>query len=234
MSQKPLYRVSHRAQLIPLCAPQALYTASQAAYEAAQALARQGVILTAGIYRFGSLLFSYCESTLDKAMPDEIFAPFTPLLLDWPGEDSPRKWVEMRPVYFQQIPQSEADWERPRPADLHIGRLSRLIPEKANEYLYYHHALTEEGLNKGDKYQFISYHEDYLFSYYEEPRTNVNVRRTDEGQSQVIRQWIAADPASHFYRFYPGAEDFIHLPSLFIVQRQADALFTAPPLHPDR
>ena len=46
---------------------------------------------------------------------------------------------------------------------------------KAVFYTYWHYAIVQEGLLKGDKYQYISLHENVLFSYFEEPRHNVNI-----------------------------------------------------------
>ncbi|MCR5161839.1 MAG: hypothetical protein K6C06_08715 [Lachnospiraceae bacterium] len=231
---RQIFRQSCRAQLKAPCAPQELYECACGSFDRAKEYAAAGTVRTAALFRFGALLFFYCESVAGPFSPEEAFPDFDRVLLQWPGEEVLRRWVGMRPVYWQQEPRDAEDWERQCRPSLHIGRLARLLPSKENEYLYYHQKLVEEGLHKGDRYQFIAIHENYLFSYYEEPRTNVNIRRVEGVDSDVIREWVKADPASHFYRFYPGAEDFIHLPSLWIVQVHPDGIFLAPPLHPDR
>ncbi len=71
---------------------------------------------------------------------------------------------------------------------------------------------------KGDKYAFISLHENILFSYYEEPRNNVNIRNADE-ESIVIDKWIKAGPESHFDRVKAKGSNFLVIPCLFTIDR---------------
>ncbi|MGI5947442.1 MAG: hypothetical protein ACOX8K_08565 [Lachnospiraceae bacterium] len=79
--------------------------------------------------------------------------------------------------------------------------------EKWDSYVYWHKALVEEGLFCGDQYQFISLHENILFSYFEEPKKMVNIRRTSES-SVIIEGWLNSDPKSHFCRNKTGGENF--------------------------
>ena len=70
----------------------------------------------------------------------------------------------------------------------------------------------------GDKYAFISMHENILFSYYEEPRNNVNIKKSDE-ESAVIGEWLNADPESHFDRVKAQGNNFLVVPCLFSMDR---------------
>ena len=58
-----------------------------------------------------------------------------------------------------------------------------------------------------------------LFSYLEEPRTNVNIKHQPGAHSPELDAWIAADPESHFARFTPeqkahpdSSHNFVFLP----------------------
>ena len=62
-------------------------------------------------------------------------------------------------------------------------------------YTYWHQAIVEEGLLKGDQYQFISLHENILFSYFEEPKNMVNITGMEKA-SEVIDKWLAVNPES--------------------------------------
>ena len=66
----------------------------------------------------------------------------------------------------------------------------------------------------------IALHEDVLFSYFEEPRSPVNIRRAD-GESQAIRGWMEVDPDSHFIHL-PGSEgqNFLLLPDYFALGQE--------------
>lgn len=111
-------------------------------------------------------------------------------------------------------------WEYERTTDTktRVGRVAFVYPDKMPSYVKYHTEIVEEGLLKGDKYAFISMHESLLFSYYEEPRNNVNIKSSDE-ESVVIQKWIDADPASHFDRVKAKGENFLVIPMLFSVDR---------------
>lgn len=111
-------------------------------------------------------------------------------------------------------------WEYERTTDTKtkVGRVAFVYPDKMPSYVKYHTEIVEEGLLKGDKYAFISMHENLLFSYYEEPRNNVNIKSSDE-ESVVIQKWIDADPESHFDRVKAKGENFLVIPMLFSVDR---------------
>ena len=76
-----------------------------------------------------------------------------------------------------------------------------------------------EGLLSGDKYQSIALHENILFSYFEEPKTMINIRRDSSLTSEAIKEWMAVDPESHFMHLpeCKGA-NFMFLPAYFVVQ----------------
>ena len=124
-------------------------------------------------------------------------------------------------VYYHHIPEDDLDkWERERTTDQkqRIGRIAFVYPNKLPSYIMYHNAIVEEGLLKGDKYAFISVHENILFSYYEEPRNNVNIKNSDE-ESEVINKWLSVDPESHFDRTKAEGSNFLVIPCLFSVDR---------------
>ena len=62
------------------------------------------------------------------------------------------------------------------------------------------------GLVEGDRWHLICVQEGVLFSYLEEPRTNVNIKHRPGAHSPELDAWIAADPESHFCTLYAGAE----------------------------
>lgn len=229
LKNRTISRISYRAQLKKPCDREGLLAALKTCHARVQALTEQDRLMTCGVYWFGSMVFTFWESVDAQFHPDELLAELAPHLMAWPGEEEIRMWVPMHPVYFQQIPENAEDWLRRSEPTLRVGRLARLIKPLRNEYIYHHIAITDEGLHEGDRYQYISWHEDYLFSYYEEPRTNVNIRRVTGVPSEAIKAWKAVDPQAHFYRFYEGADDIIHLPALLIVQKTANGLFSQPP-----
>ena len=71
---------------------------------------------------------------------------------------------------------------------------------------------------KGDKYQYISLHENVLFSYFEEPRHNVNITGKEE-ESKVIDGWMAVDPESHFDREKACGNNFLVIDPILLVLR---------------
>lgn len=76
------------------------------------------------------------------------------------------------------------------------GRIAYLKPDKIFQYVYHHVAITTEGYLHGDKYQSIALHENILFSYFEEPRTEINVKRDLTKQSTAIEAWSAVGSGS--------------------------------------
>lgn len=190
--------------------------------DALQRAQTEGRLLTAGLYRFENQLFFYGEG---------LNAPFSPAgdcpaldagLIPWPpalGETAPRPWAAMQPYFYHAVPTTAADWQRGRHPESRRGRIALLPPDKWCSYMEHHLRLTSEGLLAGDRWHLICVHENVLFSYLEEPRTNVNVKNMPGAHSDELDAWIAADPESHFTRFTPeqkahpdGAHNFVFLP----------------------
>ena len=166
------------------------------------------------------------EETIDKEddlklAVDRVMADLNPYLKSWPEEDGDVFFAPMINVYYHHIPENEAEkWEYERTTDKkeRIGRIAFVFPEKLPSYVMYHNAIVEEGLLKGDKYAYISMHENILFSYYEEPRNNVNIKNSEE-ESKVIQDWLAVDPESHFDRVKAKGSNFLVIDCLFSVDR---------------
>ena len=147
--------------------------------------------------------------------PTEFLAPLASYLCVWPGQQTDRLWVHMYYIYCHNIPESREHWKRAAVPEMRRGRIAFLRDEKLFGYVYYHKAIVDEGLLQGDKYQSIALHENILFSYFEEPKTFVNMQNSQE-ESKVIEDWIAVDPESHFIHMpQGGGENFMFLPALF-------------------
>lgn len=172
-------------------------------------------MMTVGLYYHGRQLFLYYEALGEAYGPETFMSPLDDLLMPWPEKGEPVLWAPMYPIYWHQVPEDSEDWIRPHAPERRIGRIAYLNHDLMFEYVYHHFAIVREGIFKGDRYQFISLHEDVLFSYFEEPRTNVNIRRTEEGDSEAIRDWMAVNPPSHFDTI-PGTNGgFLILPDYF-------------------
>ncbi len=186
----------------------------------------KGMVCNASFYRHENMGFLYLEeivtagekSSLDI---DRIMSDLKPYLKPWPEEDGDRFFAPMINVYYHHIPEEDLDvWEKERttaPKE-RIGRIAFVFPDKLPSYVRYHDEIVSEGLLKGDKYAFISLHENILFSYYEEPRNNVNIKNMDK-ESAVIEKWLKADPESHFDREKAKGSNFLVIPCLFTVDR---------------
>ena len=185
-------------------------------------LIRQGKVLNASFYQYENMGFLYLEETSDtSADADQVMSDLKPYLKPWPEENGDRYFVRMINVYYHHIPESDLDeWEKERTTSIkqRIGRVAFVYPDKLPSYVRYHSAIVSEGLLKGDKYAYISMHENLLFSYYEEPRSNVNIRGIDK-ESVAIQDWMAADPESHFDRVKAKGSNFLVIPCLFSVDR---------------
>lgn len=219
----PLVRANTRAVLLPNVGEDCLTAAVEACVQRVRAAQAAHQVLVAALYRYGRMLFFYCEGIGAAQDPGTLLAPLAPLLQPWPPlvqaqQAPPRLWAQMAPVLCQARPANAGDWLCPAP-QRRRGRIAVLAPGKWESYVYHHLALTREGLLLGDRYQFIAVHEDVLFSYFEEPRHNVTLSKRD-APSAVLDQWLALDPQSHFARFAPGQgpgpdQNFVFLPTLF-------------------
>ena len=183
-------------------------------------LIKAGKVCNASFYRYNNMGFLYVEELADLDI-DSVMADLNPYLKPWPEENGDVYFAPMINVYYHHIPEDDLDkWEYERTTDekQRIGRIAFVYPDKLPSYVMYHNAIVEEGLLKGDKYAYISMHENLLFSYYEEPRNNVNIKNCDE-ESKVINDWLAVDPESHFDREKAQGNNFLVIPCLFSVDR---------------
>lgn len=161
-------------------------------------LIREHKVMTACLYRHENMLFAYYEVIGEEWSPEEVFGELHNCLAKWPGEGTPRDWVRMHHIYWHSIPEGIEDWRRAKRPELRRGRIAYLKPETMFEYVYHHVAITDEGLLVGDKYQSIGLHENILFSYFEEPKTENNIKRDASKPSKAIEDWLAVDPGAHF------------------------------------
>lgn len=179
---------------------------------------RDGRIMTAALYHYKNMLFLYCETIGGELRPELYCSALTPFMQEWPGIDTSRLWIDMYPIYYHAVPESIEDWKRPTVPELRRGRIAFLYPDKLYSYIWHHLNIVKEGLLTGDKYQSIALHENILFSYFEEPKTMMNIQRKPDQQSEVINDWIAADPESHFIHLPEcQGENFMFLPSYFAI-----------------
>ena len=161
------------------------------------------------------MLFLYYEADEEDYEPEKLVSDLNPFLEKWPSEKGLRNWAYMYHVYCHDFPVDWEDWKRITVPTQRRGRITRLKTDKLLSYVYYHKALVDEGLLQGDKYQFISLHEDMLFSYFEEPNNFMNIKHEPEKMSEVIKEWWAVNPEEHFV-CYPGSEwNFLFLPAYF-------------------
>ena len=169
-----------------------------------------GKLYTAGIFRYNDMLFLYVELIITgdtprsylRGLADEWLGPIAPCLKSWPEMGSDLHWAYMTPVFWFDVPKGADSYTRTVPPDQRCGRIARLYDDKVMSYICHHQAITAEGLLTGDRYQFISIHENILFSYFEMPRDReqVNILR-QPGKSLEMERWSAVDPDSHFQRF---------------------------------
>ena len=126
-------------------------------------------MLGISLFRHEQHLFLYYESVGDELEPGDFLGQLEQDLEFWPGEELPRRWVELVDVFHFNAPASIEHWRRKSPVEKHIGKIGRLRPELISKYIFYHYALQEEQAFGGDKYEIIGLHENYLFGYFEEP-----------------------------------------------------------------
>lgn len=184
----------------------------------AKACIEEGAAMTIALYYHGPMLFLYMESIGSELDLRRFTIDLEPYLDRWPGKEELRYWVPMYSIYCHAYPQGVEDWKRKTEPELRRGRIAKLKPEAIYSYIYHHKALVDEGLLLGDKYQSIGFHEDLLFSYFEEPKTLINVKRDLSKESEAIREWMAVDPEAHFIP-YPesGGMNFLFIPAYFVL-----------------
>lgn len=238
-----IYRLHYRGQLKENVSMETVQQAAELCVENIRRAQKQGKVLTAALYYWKRMLFFYyeavgeplsvvepCALTSDSLPesgedmqitclhPEELLVPLTPFLQIWPGQTDDRLWVHMYHVFYHSIPEGVEDWTRAKRPEFRRGRIAFLREDKLYSYLYYHKSLVDEGLLTGDKYQSIAIHENILFSYFEEPKIETNVKKDLSKESEVVRQWFLVNPNSHFIHMSQGnGGNFMFLPALFAV-----------------
>lgn len=227
---KRIERASYRAVVKKDVSESTLADAVACAARDAERLIGSGELLTAGMYRHGDQLFCYLEHIWDDlgdkgARPDltamrcapETWSWLDGLVVPFPTINGPRAWAYMYPVFWFDEPESVEYYRRDPAPDERCGRIAVLYPDKLMEYVCHHQAIVKEATFVGDRYQFISIHDDVLFSYFERPRDRGQRSISGvEGPSAEIERWVAADPASHFDHFpEANGDDFLVIDTLF-------------------
>ena len=194
-----------------------LYMAAAEAEKEVRRLIQSGRLLTASVYYHGNMCFLYYEALEEGVSPADFLKPLEACLELWPEEGGKTCWAPMYSIYWHSVPQDADSWMESRKGKKNrIGRIAFLYPEKLFSYTYWHQAIVEEGLLKGDQYQFISLHENILFSYFEEPKNMVNITGMEKA-SEVIDKWLAVNPESHFDSEKAGGSNFIIIEQLLSV-----------------
>ena len=178
--------------------------------------------LTVALYRHETMLFLYMETLEETLVPEVLFPHLSVLLSLWPGKASTdpaelshlRPWAYMYPVFYHDAPGTKEQWAR-EGKKMRRGRIAYLKEDKLFSYVYHHTALVEEGLLEGDRYQFISLHENVLFSYFEEPKVFTHIKKESREESLAIKKWLAAEPESHFDHTLSGEDNFLLIEELY-------------------
>jgi len=201
---------------------EAFSKAAAQTHELAAEAVRRGEMMTCAMFRHEQLIFLYIEYIGNETFyqpQGEVFAPMHDVLMPWPGFYEDTDWTYMEPVFWFDVPKSVDHWRRKMKPDARCGRIARLQPNKLWGYVTHHLAIVEEGTFVGDRFQFISIHENLLFSYYETPRDreNTNVKGIS-AESVEIERWKAVDPRNHFIHFEEaGGADFLTIQTVFDV-----------------
>ena len=189
-------RKQYRGCLKKNTSPQVLNDACKSAKLCAEKLIEEKRLLTASLYEYNGMCFLYYEALEKGVIPEDFLSALDEVLETWPEEQGLTSWVPMYPIYWHQIPDSVENWQKARnlldedgkkTEKDRIGRIAFVYPEKLFSYTYWHQAIVGEGLLKGDQYQFISLHENILFSYFETPKHMVNIKNSESGWKQIRR-----------------------------------------------
>ena len=216
----PVVRASYHAVLQGQTSPASVDAALQEFSQSVEQLRGAHRLLTASLFRYQAHLFLYLEAVGTALEPLGLSPRLDALLREWPvavGNDAPRRWVAMQPYFYHDVPTTAADWMRGRHKGEPHGRIALLKPDKWCSYMEHHLKLVSEGLLEGDRWHLICVQENLLFSYLEEPRTQINIRHQPGVPSAELQAWLAVDPESHFEHFAaeqqgPDAPNFVYLP----------------------
>lgn len=197
---------------------EAVNQAVQQDQEYIQEMVRQERCHMVALYQHERMLFLYYE-TEETLEPKELFPNLSSLLELWPQREGKTPWAYMYPIFYHSEAKDNKEWIR-KEKKVRRGRIAYLLPEKLFSYVYYHKALVEEGLLEGDQYQYISLHEDILFSYFEEPKKFTHIKKDSKQESKVIQDWLAVEPESHFDHTLSGQENFLLIEEIFSMGRE--------------
>ena len=175
--------------------------------------------LTVALYRHDNMMFLYFEALEEGIEPERLFPHLSRELEFWPERGGKVTWSPMYHIYYHSIPEKVEGWVRKTKKNRR-GRIAVLYPEKLFSYVYHHQAIVEEGLLLGDKYQSIALHGNILFSYFEEPRIETNIKKDMRHKSKAIDAWLAADPESHFDHRFSGEGNFKFIEEVFSIGRE--------------
>lgn len=221
MQNRTIFRSHFRGQTKTNIDEAAFNAALTACEVHAQQLIAEEKLMTVALYHYENMLFLYFESIEELSAPDDFMAPLAPFIETWPHTDGLRNWAKMFHIYYHAIPEGENDWKRTQKPALRRGRIALLKDPTMFEYVYHHFAIVEEGILQGDKYQSIALHEDILFSYFEEPKTTINIKRDLSLESETIKEWIKVDPEDHFIPYKEANNaNFLLLPAHFSIGQE--------------
>lgn len=204
---------------------------------------KQEIILATGLYHYENLLFLYIElvenddlmseewskQTQVQAILDYWFSSLEPFLCetyrctcdDGYLQTLSCRWVHMTPVFYHSTSTQLDLWKRSTLPQEQKGRIAILKDEKIIDYIYHHKAITQEGMLVGDKYQFISIHENILFSYFEEPKNLTNIVNDLTLESEAIGEWLNVIPEDHFCAIQKEViSNFTFIPAVFTLCHQ--------------
>lgn len=189
--------------------------------ETLKELQQQGRILTASLFQYEGHLFLYSEGVNQTLEMESLCPVLNTLLMVWPPRveehGAVRRWAVMQPYFYHAIPDTAEAWMENRHPEQQRGRIAVLPQNKWCSYMEHHLRLVSERILAGDRWHLICVHDNVLFSYFEDPRTNVNLCGNSAIQSKERDSWIACDPASHFLHFSQEQRDsadcnFVFLP----------------------
>ena len=181
---------------------------------------KNGNCLTVAAYEYGHMIFLYFEALTEDISPEMLFPELTKALSDTPNNNTFVKWKPLTNVYYTHKPESAESLAR-EGKKTRIGKIAYLYPEKIPSYIYYHKALTDEGLYFGDKYLFISLVDNILFAYCEEPNIITHIKSDIDEPSSVIEEWQKQNPRSHFDRsLTDGENNFLILSPLLTIGKE--------------
>lgn len=137
-------------------------------------LQSQGIV-TCSIFSYKHMLCIYVEA-LDGVSEFRWGSPYLDWLEPWPGGDEPCHVVRMVDIFHDGVPENFESWRSNRRVDNRVGSLARLNPQLVSSYIFYHYQKQEEQPESFNKTYIIGLHEQFIFSYKENPAVISNPR----------------------------------------------------------